>query len=122
MVLPAAALPATDTTALTRFSADWPRINREMAPFVGVMADNLENFAAVDALPPFALFPWFFVIPGLLAAGLGLLALRGSRTNDIVQQPGGPVSTSRTAKFVAVALSAVALAAFAAPAAGQVVG
>ncbi len=117
VVLPAAALPATDTTALTRFSADWPRINREMAPFVGVMADNLENFAAVDALPPFALFPWFFVIPGLLAAGLGLLALRGSRTNDVVRQPGGPVSTSRTAKFVAVTLSAVALAAFtAAPA------
>jgi hypothetical protein len=79
VAVPASGLPASVTPALARFSADWPRINREMSPFVGVMADNLDNFAAVDALPPFWLFPWFFVIPGLAAVALGAGALRGSR-------------------------------------------
>ena len=81
VAIPAASLPAAATPALDRFSKDWPRINREMAPFVGVMADNIVNFEAVDALPPFWLFPWFFVIPGLLAVVLGALALRRSRSN-----------------------------------------
>lgn len=66
-----APLPATEV-----FVERWPRIANEMAPMVGVMADNLDNFAAVDALPPFPLFPWFFVVPGALIAGSGVLALR----------------------------------------------
>lgn len=78
--VPAAALPVEATVASRRFASDWPRINREMAPFVGVMADNVDNFAAVDALPPFALFPWFFVVPGVLLVVLGMVALRQSRS------------------------------------------
>jgi hypothetical protein len=113
VALPTAALPSGSTPAVDRFVRDWPRINREIAPFVGVMADNVDNFAAVDALPPFALFPWFFVIPGVLIAGLGLIALRStSRSAPAHQHVGGSVSnaskpTILTGAFVIMA--AVAL-------------
>lgn len=86
VALPAAALDDGSVPAVERFSSDWPRINSDMGPVVGVMADNLDNYAAVDALPPFALFPWFFVAPGLLIVGLSGLAwksqVRMTRTND----------------------------------------
>jgi len=68
--------------AVTRWSEDWPTIFREFAPMIGVMSDNAGNYAAVDALPPFWMFPWFFVIPGLMIAGAGVLAglpRRGAR-------------------------------------------
>jgi hypothetical protein len=60
--------------AVDAFVADWPRISSEMAPMIGAMSDNVDNFGAVDALPPFPLFPWFFVAPGLLVAGAALFA------------------------------------------------
>jgi hypothetical protein len=121
IAVPAAALPTRSTPAADRFVTDWPRINREMSPFVGVMADNLDNFAAVDALPPFALFPWFFVIPGVSIAGLGFVALRRSRREqpDIPlaptePDPGGSVSNARRSAvlttIVVAALAAVTLA------------
>jgi hypothetical protein len=81
--LPAAALPAGTVPAVEQFSADWPNINSELSPMVGVMADNVDNFSAVDSLPPFALFPWFFVIPGVLVALLGVLVLRARRAPDL---------------------------------------
>jgi len=74
--VPAAGLHPGDAAAVARFGKDWPRINREMAPVVGVMSDNVDNYQAVDALPPFPLFPWFFVIPGVLVVGLAAVALR----------------------------------------------
>ena len=38
----------------------------------------MDNYAAVAALPPFDLFPWFFVLPGAMVAGLsGVLLWRG---------------------------------------------
>lgn len=66
--------PAEQYPAIAQWSEDWPTIFREFAPMVGVMADNVVNFEAVDALPPFWMFPWFFVIPGLMIAGAGVLA------------------------------------------------
>ncbi len=67
-------LPALDGTAdefpeLQAFSEKWPAISNEMAPMIGAMSDNLDNYAAVHALPPFPLFPWFFVTPGVLLVG-----------------------------------------------------
>jgi len=50
----------------------WPQMSADMAPMIGAMSDNLDNFAAVDALPPFPLFPWFFVLPGVILAGLAI--------------------------------------------------
>ncbi len=75
-VLPA--LADTDVAApeAEAWVEEWPTISNEMAPMLGAMADNLDNFAAVDALPPFSLFPWFFVAPGVLAAALALWARR----------------------------------------------
>ena len=68
--------PSANYPAVTEFSQTWPAISSEFAQFLGVMSDNLDNFAAVKALPPFALFPFFFIVPGLLVAGLSLAAGR----------------------------------------------
>ena len=61
--------------ATSRFFADWPTIAAEMAPMIGAMSDNVPNFAAVDALPPFRLFPWFFVVPGVIVAVLAIISI-----------------------------------------------
>jgi hypothetical protein len=43
-------------------------------PLVTTMQGNVSNYAAIDAMPRMSLFPWFFVVPGilivLLAGGL----------------------------------------------------
>lgn len=70
--------PDAGYPVISDFSQQWPTISSEFAQFLGVMSDNLDNFAAVKALPPFALFPFFFILPGLLVAGLALAARRGA--------------------------------------------
>ncbi|MGA2755866.1 MAG: hypothetical protein ABSF58_00760 [Solirubrobacteraceae bacterium] len=59
---------------LATFDAQWVHILNDMTPMIGAMSDNVGNYEAVAALPPFALFPWFFVAPGLLVAAFALLA------------------------------------------------
>ena len=54
---------------------EWPAIDADMTDLLATMDGNLDNFAAVDALPSFDLFPWFFVIPGVLIAVLAVRAL-----------------------------------------------
>lgn len=75
-------VPVLDSTesspVVNEFSTEWPRISNEMAPMIGAMGDNVDNFADVDALPPFDLFPWFFVVPGLALAALGAVTIRNS--------------------------------------------
>jgi hypothetical protein len=73
----------TDYPAVERFSEDWPTITGDFAPMIGTMSDNVDNFADVDALPAFPLFPWFFVIPGVMIAGLALFA--GNREPDPIE-------------------------------------
>ena len=68
---------ATQLSAITKFGIDWPSTSNTMAPMIGAMSDNLGNYAAVDALPSFRLFPWFFVAPGVLVALFGVWAKRG---------------------------------------------
>jgi hypothetical protein len=75
-----------DYPALVRWSADWPTILTDFNPMVATMSDNVDNYQAVDALPSFDLFPWFFVIPGVLVAGLAGLALR-DRTEGAAPSP-----------------------------------
>jgi hypothetical protein len=65
--------------AIESFTSNWPQIAAEMAPMVGAMSDNLDNFAAIDALPPFWLFPWFFVGPGALVVTLAVMSARPVR-------------------------------------------
>lgn len=60
----------------TAFVDVWPRMSADMAPMMGAMSDNVANFQGIAALPPFPLFPWFFVLPGVLIAGLALAAGR----------------------------------------------
>jgi len=66
----------TDYPAIAEFSGVWNTISAEFADFLGAMNDNLGEYSAVKALPPFSLFPFFFILPGLMVAGLGLAALR----------------------------------------------
>jgi multisubunit Na+/H+ antiporter MnhB subunit len=67
---------ATDYPAIAKFSGQWNVMSAELADFLGAMNDNLGEYAAVKALPPFSLFPFFFILPGLMVAGFGLAALR----------------------------------------------
>jgi hypothetical protein len=62
-----------DVGALATLHREWPRIAGTMAPMIGAMSDNVDNYLGVAALPPFGLFPWFFVVPGVLVVGLVLL-------------------------------------------------
>jgi hypothetical protein len=72
--------PDANYPVINELSQQWPTIASEFAQFLGVMSDNRDNFAAVKALPPFALFPFFFILPGLMVAGLALAARpRGAR-------------------------------------------
>jgi hypothetical protein len=52
----------------------WIPIVNDFTPMIGTMSDNVVNYDAVAALPPFSLFPWFFVFPGLLVAALAFAA------------------------------------------------
>jgi hypothetical protein len=61
---------------LTRLNRRWIAILNDMTPMIGAMSDNVDNYQAISGLPAFGLFPWFFVLPGLLIAGLALLPLR----------------------------------------------
>jgi hypothetical protein len=62
--------------AVARFNRRWVPILNDLTPMIGAMSDNVDNYEAVAALPPFPLFPWFFVIPGLLIAALAFASGR----------------------------------------------
>lgn len=65
------------TPAYRSFDRKWPAINKTMTNLLDKVQGNLSNYQAVAALPSFRLFPWFFVIPGVLILSLSLLALLG---------------------------------------------
>jgi hypothetical protein len=79
-------VPALERTGLTpaqvqaRFPAvatldgSWVHILNDMTPMIGAMSDNVSSYQAIAALPSFTLFPWFFVLPGLLVAAGALVA------------------------------------------------
>jgi hypothetical protein len=60
--------------ALTALDTHWVHILNDMTPMIGAMSDNVPNYQAVASLPPFPLFPWFFVVPGVLVVGFALAA------------------------------------------------
>src|SRR5256886_3597342 len=71
----------TRFATFTTFTRQWPAIDKDMSDLLRRVHGNLGNYEAVAALPSFTLFPWFFVIPGVLIAGTALLALlRPQRT------------------------------------------
>src|SRR5207248_3545001 len=64
----AATLPAQrqGTGATATFVRQWPSIDDDMGSMLRTMQHNIGHYDGVAALPPFRLFPWFFVIPGVL--------------------------------------------------------
>ena len=57
------------------FVDEWGAIDTDMSDMLDTIDANRDEFDGVSSLPPFALFPWFFVIPGLLLAVLAGLSL-----------------------------------------------
>ncbi|MFO7591104.1 MAG: hypothetical protein R6X23_09425 [Acidimicrobiia bacterium] len=70
---------STQFVPFATFVDGWPTIDADMGEMLRTMKGDIPNYEAVDALPPFALFPWFFVAPGLLIAGIGIAALVAAR-------------------------------------------
>jgi hypothetical protein len=65
--------------ATAALDEQWVHILNDMTPMIGAMSDNVGNYQAIDALPPFPLFPWFFAVPGALVAVAGAASRRRSR-------------------------------------------
>lgn len=85
--------------AVTALHRDWVGIINDMTPMIGAMSDNVDNYAALRALPPFGAFPWFFVAPGAIVVVLGLFALRSPRAStrdhaDVAVLASGPSLTN----------------------------
>ncbi|MEA2189302.1 MAG: hypothetical protein QOK16_4313 [Solirubrobacteraceae bacterium] len=74
----------------------WVAILNDLTPMIGAMSDNVDNYQAIAALPPFALFPWFFVAPGVLVAGLALASGRRDRRILPRASATGPLTTPST--------------------------
>ena len=54
--------------SVVNLNEQWPTVDADMTDLIDRMVAILDNYAAVAALPPFPMFPWFFVIPGALFA------------------------------------------------------
>jgi hypothetical protein len=85
----------TEFPAIATLDTHWVHILNNMTPMIGAMSDNVSSYQDLASLPPFPLFPWFFVIPGVIVAG-GALAAGGTKKNRII-----PVAIPET-PFVAV--------------------
>ncbi len=82
---------ATRFPAVATLDADWVHILNDMTPMIGAMSDNVANYQAIASLPPFPLFPWFFVLPGVLVAGLALAGGVSRPRPVLAEAPEGPV-------------------------------
>ena len=59
-----------------QFEKQWSGIYPDMSGMLTTIRRNLGDYQAVAALPSFTLFPWFFVIPGVIALGSSASDLR----------------------------------------------
>jgi hypothetical protein len=80
--------------AITTLEHNWVPILNDFTPMIGAMSDNVSNYEAVKALPPFPLFPWFFVLPGVLICAFVLLARPGRTAPASVPVPASPNTVS----------------------------
>lgn len=80
-----------DLPATMAFESVWTPMVNHMAPMLAAMNDNLTRFQGLRALPPFTLFPWFFVVPGVLVVGLAVVERRTSRTAPVRDETPTPV-------------------------------
>jgi hypothetical protein len=74
----------TTFPAVATLDERWVHILNDMTPMIGAMSDNVVNYQAIAALPPFPLFPYFFVLPGIFIGGAAILAgpTRRRRTSE----------------------------------------
>ena len=63
--------------AIATLDRNWDHILNDMTPMIGAMSDNVVNYEAIAALPPFPLFPYFFVLPGLFVIAFAIAAGTG---------------------------------------------
>jgi len=68
----------------------WTTILNDMTPMIGVMSDNVVRYQAVAALPPFGVFPWLFVVPGLALLAAALLAGARRAAGPVPAAPSPP--------------------------------
>lgn len=64
------------------FQGKWGAIYADMKGLMDTIQSNRVNYLAMEGLPDFRLFPWFFVFPGVLVvllAALGLASVRRRR-------------------------------------------
>jgi hypothetical protein len=81
--------------AMTRLDRHWVHILNDMTPMIGAMSDSVPDYQAITALPPFTLFPWFFVIPGALIIALAAVRVR---RDPVPESAPEPVSVPETQK------------------------
>jgi hypothetical protein len=62
--------------ALNKLDGNWVHILNDMTPMIAAMSNNIANYQAISSLPSFSLFPWFFLLPGVIVI---LIALLGDR-------------------------------------------
>jgi hypothetical protein len=62
--------------ALNALDANWVHILNDMTPMIAAMSNNIGNYHAIASLPSFRLFPWFFVLPGVIVIVIALLGDR----------------------------------------------
>jgi hypothetical protein len=62
-------------------------------PLVTTMQENVDNYAAIDAMPRMSLFPWFFVVPGIVLVLATMYLLVGDVRPDLVWPKLGPKPT-----------------------------
>jgi hypothetical protein len=79
--------------AVATLDEHWVHILNDMTPMIGAMSDNVVNYQAIAALPPFPLFPYFFVLPGFLISAVAIVA--GS-TQRIARQRDGLQTEARS--------------------------
>src|SRR5205823_1998672 len=61
--------------AVAELHRRWPGIDSDMSDMLATMRRDIGRYRGVAALPPFVLFPWFFVLPGLIIAALAACGL-----------------------------------------------
>jgi hypothetical protein len=80
---------------ITTFDDHWAHILNDMTPMIGTMSDNVTKYQAIAALPPFPLFPWFFVAPGLLVIGSATAAGGAGRARRVRDARGPDIPSSQ---------------------------
>lgn len=79
-----------DLGALSYIQQQLPTLGPPFSTLLSVLNKDQPYFSGMAGLPNFSLFPFFFVIPGILFAGGAAVALRRMRSPDRLFRARGP--------------------------------